>query len=664
VPIASLSILQVTELRADGLVKEYGGRRVLDGVELVVKSGERVALVGANGTGKSTLLRLLAGLEQPDAGRVVAPRSAVVAYLPQDASSGPGRTLYEEVLGAVSDLHAIERELRALEARIDREDLDEAELQRLVHRHAELQESFERRGGYAIDAEIGRVLAGLGFVDGDRDRPTYEFSGGWQMRIALARLLLTRPDALLMDEPTNHLDLAATEWLEGYVKSTRSTVLIVSHDRYFLDAVAQRVVELRDGRLESFPGNYSAYRVERARRDEALQELADRQQEEIERVEAYIRRYKEGNRATMAKSREKLLARLEAERVAAPRRQRAVRFSFPACPPSGREVVTLVRAARAFGDRTVLDDVTLTIERGERVALIGPNGSGKSTLLRLMAGHNRPTRGTASLGIGVRVAYFAQDQSGRLDPANTVFDEVYDAAPASWDIQAVRDLLGRFLFSGDAQFAPVAGLSGGERSRVALAKLLLRPNNLLVLDEPSNHLDVTTRERLEDTLGTYTGTLVFATHDRYLVDRLATRVLEVAEGRVRSFMGNYSAYRRAKEAEAAESAAAPPSPRPVRAGEAAAKRTGEAEAKRDKPARGPSDPRAQRRLAAEMRELERQVAEAEARLRQVEARLSAPGDLDADQLRALADEHAALTAEVATLTERWEAAALAAEGAA
>jgi ATP-binding cassette subfamily F protein 3 len=634
----------MTEVRAEGAVKEYGGRRVLDGVDLVLKSGERVALVGANGTGKSTLLRILSGQEQADAGRIAAPAAAVVAYLPQDASVQPGRSLYDEALDAVSDLHAIEHELRALEARIDQPGLDEVELERLVHRHAELQESFERRGGYSIDAEIGRVLAGLGFVESDRARLTHEFSGGWQMRIALARLLLTRPDVLLMDEPTNHLDLAATEWLEGYVKGARATVLIVSHDRYFLDAVAQRVVELRGGRIESFQGNYSAYRIERDRRDEARQDVAERQQEEIERVEGYIRRYKEGNRATMAKSREKLLARLEADRVALPRHERTLRFSFPACAPSGREAVTLTRVTKAYGALTVFEDVSLTLERGERVALIGPNGSGKSTLLRVLAGRDRPTRGTASLGIGVRLAYFAQDQSDQLDPDNTVFEEVYGAAPASWDIQAVRDLLGRFLFSGDAQFAPVSTLSGGERSRVALAKLLLRPNNLLALDEPSNHLDVATRERLEETLASYTGTLVFATHDRYLVDRLATRVQEVAEGRVRVFVGNYSEYRRVKEAEAEAAAAAAAAPPTERSAPVAA--------------RGGADPRVQRRLAAEVRDLERQVAEAEARLREVEARLSAPSELDAEELRALSDEHAALTEDVAALTDRWEIAAL------
>jgi ATP-binding cassette subfamily F protein 3 len=641
-------------LRIEHLRKDYGGQRVLDDASLALKPGERAALLAPNGAGKSTLLKIVAGLEQADQGRVLLPPGSVVGYLAQDAGVQPGRSLHDEVLSAVADLLQVEQSMRAIEQQISAAasgrdapgNGTRADLDALVRHHAALQEQFERRGGYAIEAEIGRVLSGLGFSDADKSRQTHEFSGGWQMRIALARLLLGRPDVLLLDEPTNHLDLAATEWLEDYVKSSRATMLIVSHDRYFLDSVVQRVFELRQGRIESFPpGNYSAYRIERARRDEALQDIAQRQQEEIERVEAYIRRYKEGNRATMAKSREKMLARLEAERVSAPRGDRVVKFTFPNCPSSGREVISLSNARRAYGERVVLDDVSLVIEKGERIALIGPNGAGKSTLLRLLAGRERPTRGTASLGIGVRPAYFAQDQAEHLDPANTIFDEVYQAAPASWDIQAVRDLLGRFLFSGEDQFKSVATLSGGERSRVALAKLLLRPNNLLLLDEPTNHLDIATRERLEETLGGYQGTLVVATHDRYLVNRLANKVIEVADGGVRAYSGTYADYLRAKAAAGVAVAAAS-------AVEVAAR-----------PARTASveqDPAARRRLAADLREAERLVAVAEERLRAVEAALSDPSSYSGD-LAALAEEHGTLREEVEALTERWAEIAAAAE---
>jgi ATP-binding cassette, subfamily F, member 3 len=629
-------------LRLEDIKKDYGGQRVLDGASLVLKPGERGALVAPNGAGKSTLLKIIGGLEDADSGRVRLPQDSVVGYLAQDAAVQPGRSLHDEVLSAVADLLAIEQQMRSVEYQIEQADGD---LNTLVHRHAELQEQFERRGGYVIEAEVGRVLDGLGFDERDRDRPTQQFSGGWQMRIALARLLLGRPDVLMLDEPTNHLDLAATEWLEDYVKGSRATMLIVSHDRYFLDSVVQRVFELRQGRIETFPaGNYSAYRVERARRDEALQDVAQRQQEEIERVEAYIRRYKEGNRATMAKSREKMLARLEAQRVAVPRRDRIVRFAFPACPPGGREVITLSHARRAYGERLVLEDVSLVIERGERVALIGPNGAGKSTLLRVLAGRDRPTRGSASLGIGVRPAYFAQDQAEHLDPSNTVFDEVYQAAPASWDIQAVRDLLGRFLFSGDDQFKSIARLSGGERSRVALAKLLLRRNNLLLLDEPTNHLDIATRERLEETLSTFPGTLIVATHDRYLVNRLATKVFEVADGGVRVYPGSYADYVRAKAASSAAPTldaadTAPPRPRVPQSDQ---------------------DPATRRRLAADLRDAERQVTLAEDRLRTVEAFLSDPSAYDGD-LAALGREHASLQAEVERLTAQWADLAQAAE---
>jgi ATP-binding cassette subfamily F protein 3 len=618
-------------LRVEQVVKDYGGQRVLDGVSLVLRRGERAALVGANGAGKSTLLKIVAGLEQADRGQVRLPPGLVAAYLPQDASVQPGRTLHDEVLSAIADLLEIEEELRRLEQRIRQ---GSQHIEPLVQQHAQLQEAFERRGGYAIEAEVGRVLSGLGFLPSDSPRMTQEFSGGWQMRIALARLLLARPDVLLLDEPTNHLDLAATEWLESYVKASRASMLITSHDRFFLDSVVQRVFELRGGRVEAFSGNYSAFRLERQRRDQQLSDIAERQQEEIERVEAYIRRYKEGNRATMAKSREKLLARLEAERVAGPRPERTVRFRFPSCPSSGREVVVLAHAFRAYADREVLGDVSLTIERGQRVALIGPNGSGKSTVLRLLAGRDRPTRGTAMLGVGVRPAYFAQDQAERLDSANSVFEELYEAAPASWDIQAVRDLLGRFLFSGEEQFKPVAGLSGGERSRLALAKLLLRPNNLLLLDEPTNHLDIATRERLEETLAGYPGTLVFATHDRYLVDRLATRVAEVADGGVRLYDGGYAEYTRARAA----ALAVPAEPRPAKRESAAAPSGG--------------DPRQQRRRAAELRDAERQVTEAETRLKYVEAALSDPSG-HTGNLHALLQEYATLKTELDHLMERW-----------
>jgi ATP-binding cassette, subfamily F, member 3 len=635
-------------LRIEHLRKDYGGQRVLDDVSLVLKPGERAALVAPNGAGKSTLLKIVASLEHADAGRVQLPSSLVVGYLSQDAGVQPGRSLHDEVLSAVSDLLAMEESMRALEAEMS---APGADLDDLVARHAELQESFERRGGYAIEAEIGRVLSGLGFAESDKQRRTEEFSGGWQMRIALARLLLGRPDVLLLDEPTNHLDLAATEWLEEYVKASRATLLVVSHDRFFLDSVVQRVFELRAGRIETFPpGNYSAYRVERARRDEAQQDIAQRQQEEIERVEAYIRRYKEGNRATMAKSREKMLARLEAQRVTVARPDRVVKFTFPACQPSGREVVTLSHVNRAYGERLVLEDISLVIERGERVALIGPNGAGKSTLLRLLSGRDRPTRGSAVLGVGVRPAYFAQDQAEHLDPSNTAFDEVYEAAPASWDIQAVRDLLGRFLFQGDAQFKSVATLSGGERSRVALAKLLLRPNNLLLLDEPTNHLDIATRERLEDTLSAYTGTLIIATHDRYLVNRLATKVIEVADGGIGVYPGTYADYQRSKAAASvaivtpsADEPRSSPSPRGTSTVEA--------------------DPAARRRLAADLREAERAVTTAEERLKSVETALSDPSTYNGD-LASLGREHAALLAQVESLTARWAQLAEAAEGAA
>jgi ATP-binding cassette, subfamily F, member 3 len=505
-------------LRIEDLKKDYGGQRVLDGASMALKPGERAALVAPNGAGKSTLLKIVAGLEESDSGRVILPTVTVVGYLAQDAGVKPGRSLHDEVLSAVADLLSIEESMRTIERQINEQAA--TDLDALVHRHAELQEEFERRGGYGIEAEVGRVLDGLGFLPDDRDRPTDQFSGGWQMRIALARLLLGRPDVLLLDEPTNHLDLAATEWLEDYVKASRATMLIVSHDRYFLDSVVQRVFELRQGRIETFPaGNYSSYRVERARRDEAVQDIAQRQHEEIERVEAYIRRYKEGNRATMAKSREKMLARLEAQRVAAPRQDRVVKFAFPACPPSGREVVVLSKVDRAYGPRTVLSDVALTVERAERIALIGPNGAGKSTLLRLLAGLLRPAAGTVALlpddseASGRRLHY-----AGHLDALKSVLtvgqNLAYWAKLWASDAQTVDEAIETVGLAMLAHL-PVAVLSAGQRRRAALARLLIARRPLWLLDEPTASLDAAGTAILGNIIAAHTmrgGIAVVATH--------------------------------------------------------------------------------------------------------------------------------------------------------
>jgi ATP-binding cassette, subfamily F, member 3 len=532
-------------LRVEDLRKHYGGQRVLDGASLVLKPGERGALVAPNGAGKSTLLKIIAGLEEADSGRVVLPPGSVVGYLAQDAGVRPGRSLHDEVLSAVADLLSIEEQMRAIERQIEQPGA-EAELEALVQRHAELQERFERRGGYAIEAEVGRVLSGLGFSEADRDRPTHEFSGGWQMRIALGKLLLGRPDVLLLDEPTNHLDLAACEWLEGYLAEYPGLILVVSHDRYFLDRVTTRTIELDNGVATDYRGNYSYYLAESARRRAEHKAAYERQQKYIARQLAFINATKaNAARAALAKSRERALEKLEripAPKAAPPR----ITVKLASGKRAPERVLTADGLHKSFGDHAVLRGLSLEINRGDRIALVGPNGAGKSTLLRLLAGLDQPDRGQVTLADEVRVGYFAQDQSQTLDERRTVVDEVLAHAPAGWGVESVRGLLARFLFTQEDVFKVIGALSGGEKSRLSLAKLLLQPRQLLLLDEPTNHLDVPSKDELEKALNDYAGALIFSSHDRFLLDRVATKVAELEDGRLKLYHGGWTAYRAAK----------------------------------------------------------------------------------------------------------------------
>lgn len=639
-------------LKVLGLCKSYGGQEVLRGATFDLGHGERAALVGRNGAGKTTLLRIVLGQESADAGSVVLPPSGRVAYLPQDAASDSPLTLDQEVRQVFAPLQALEARQREIEAAIAALPPGDPRHLTLAEEHARLHDELERRGAYTMESEIGRVLAGLGFSDEDRARPVRTFSGGWQMRVALARLLLQQPDLLLLDEPTNHLDLRAVEWLESYLRRSRSTVVVVSHDRYFLDQVAERTLELRNGVIESYPGNYSFYVVERERRRQHQEAAYRRQQEFLAEQRAFIARFRyNARRSAQARSREKQLEKLQV--VERPEGDgKRLRFRFPPSPPSGREAVRLKQVSRAYGDKLVFADASLLLERGDRVAVVGPNGSGKSTLVRLLAGVDKPTRGSVVLGQGVRLAYYSQNQADLLEPDRPILDTVYSAAPPQWTLGEVRGLLGRFLFSQDEVFKQVGSLSGGERARVALARLLLRPSNLLILDEPTNHLDVPAREVLEEALKEYEGTLVLVTHDRYLIDRLATRVIEVADGQVRLYSGNYSFYRARKAAEAEGAATAPSAPArgPEPTGEAPARSPG-LKARR-------SAPREERAAAAAARRdfaaLEARIIAAEARMAELEALLAAP-DTYADGARAatVVDEYTRLAAELAELNAQW-----------
>ena len=543
-------------LRVHEIRKAYGGDQVLDGITFEIGDRDKVALVGVNGAGKSTLLKIVGGLMLPDGGLVKTQPGIEVSYLPQDAGIRGGRTLWEEMLSAFPELREAQVELEAVEAELATAYEDPDRLDRLVERQGDLLDRFDRLGGYRVEAEVAKVLAGLGFAPEDRDTPCERFSGGWQMRIALARLLVRKPGLLLLDEPTNHLDLAATEWLEGYLAEYPGMVLVVSHDRYFLDRVVTRAVEIEDGKAVDYRGNYSYFLTERERRRAEYAAAYERQQKWIKKQQAFINAFRaNAARAAVVKSRQRALDKLE--RLAPPKSEAAtISLRFAAGKPGPERVLTLDRIGKRYGGRAVLDDLSLEVQRGDRIALVGPNGVGKSTLLRVIAGLEAPDVGSVEPGRDVEVGYYAQDQSQTLDETRSVVEEVLAHAPEGWAEESVRALLARFLFRQDDVHKRIGALSGGEKSRLSLAKLLLRPRQLLLLDEPTNHLDVPSKDELEAALDQYAGAVIFASHDRFLLDRVATKVAELRDGRLAVHLGGWTRFREVQaEREEAEAAA-------------------------------------------------------------------------------------------------------------
>ena len=543
-------------LRVHEIRKAYGGDQVLDGITFEIGDRDKVALVGVNGAGKSTLLKIVGGLMLPDGGLVKTQPGIEVSYLPQDAGIRGGRTLWEEMLSAFPELREAQAELEAVEAELATAYEDPDRLDRLVERQGDLLDRFDRLGGYRVEAEVAKVLAGLGFAPEDRDTPCERFSGGWQMRIALARLLVRKPGLLLLDEPTNHLDLAATEWLEGYLAEYPGMVLVVSHDRYFLDRVVTRTVEIEDGKAVDYRGNYSYFLTERERRRAEYAAAYERQQKWIKKQQAFINAFRaNAARAAVVKSRQRALDKLE--RLAPPKSEAAtISLRFAAGKPGPERILTLDRIGKRYGGRAVLDDLSLEVQRGDRIALVGPNGVGKSTLLRVIAGLEAPDAGTVEPGRDVEVGYYAQDQAQTLDETRSVVEEVLAHAPEGWAEESVRALLARFLFRQDEVHKRIGALSGGEKSRLSLAKLLLRPRQLLLLDEPTNHLDVPSKDELEAALDQYAGAVIFASHDRFLLDRVATKVAELRDGRLAVHLGGWTRFREVQaEREEAEAAA-------------------------------------------------------------------------------------------------------------
>jgi ATP-binding cassette subfamily F protein 3 len=535
-------------IQLSGAGKRFGHKLLFENTDWLITPRDRVGLVGANGTGKSTLMKVLAGLDTLDYGSLIIAKGTTAGYLPQDGLSLSGRTVFAECMAVLTELHAMERELETLTHRISELDHASAEYADVADRYHSLEHEFRTRDGYSIEAEVGRVLMGLGFRKEDWERQTEEFSGGWQMRIVLAKLLLQKPNLLLLDEPTNHLDLEARNWLEEYLHDYPHALVLISHDRYFLDVVVNKIAEIWNKRFWFYTGNYDKFLTQKTQRNEQLQAAYKNQRDRIEQLEVFINRFRyQATKAKQVQSRIKELEKIE--RIEVPPEEKTIHFSFPQPKPSGRIVAEFVGVAKSYpakpggnsGEKEVFRDVNFMIEKGDRIALVGINGAGKSTLIKLLAGAEPPSRGEFKLGHNVEADYFAQDQYKELDADARMIDDLGAASPRSSQTE-LRSLLGCFLFSEDDVFKKIGVLSGGERGRYALLRLLLHPANFLLLDEPTNHLDLRAKDVLLDALMKYTGTVVFVSHDRYFIDKLATRVFEIGDGKVEVYPGNYEDY--------------------------------------------------------------------------------------------------------------------------
>ncbi|MEA5573784.1 ABC-F family ATP-binding cassette domain-containing protein [Calothrix sp. UHCC 0171] len=527
-------------LRLEHISKIYPTGEVLKDVNWEVKAGDRIGLVGVNGAGKSTQLKIIAGEIEPTSGEIIRPTSLHIAYLNQEFEVDPSRTVSEEFWTVFKEANSVQLALAQVQR--DMEKASPEELDKLIHKLDKLQRQFEALDGYGLDARIGKILPEMGFQIEDGERLVSAFSGGWQMRMGLGKILLQEPDLLLLDEPTNHLDLETIEWLEEYLKKLMTPMVIVSHDREFLDRLCTQIVETERGVSSTYLGNYSAYLQQKAENQAAQLNAFERQQKELEKQQAFVEKFRaSATRSTQAKSREKQLDKIE--RVEAPTGSvKTLRFQFPPAPRSGREVVEIKNLTHVYDDKILFLGANLLVERGDRIAFVAPNGAGKSTLLRLITGMEQPSEGIAKLGEhNVIPGYFEQNQAEALDLNKSVMETIHDEVP-DWNNEQVRTLLGKFLFSGDTVFKNVSALSGGEKARLALAKMLLRPANLLILDEPTNHLDIPAKEMLEEALQNYDGSVIVVSHDRYFISQIANKIVEIRDGDFRVYLGDYHYY--------------------------------------------------------------------------------------------------------------------------
>jgi ATP-binding cassette subfamily F protein 3 len=553
-------------IQLQGAGKRFGHKLLFENCDWLITPREKTGLVGGNGTGKSTLLKIICGMESLDYGSISYTKGIKLRYLPQDGLTLSGRSVFAECMTVFADLHEMEKELETLHHKLAELDPESAEYSAVADRLHHIDSEFRNRDGYAIEAQVGTVLDGLGFHKDDWGRRTEEFSGGWQMRIALAKLLLEKPNLLLLDEPTNHLDLEARNWLESYLNNYPFGYVLISHDRYFLDTTVNRTVEVWNKKVWFYSGNYEKYLAQKAERKMQLEAAYKNQHDRVEALEAFINRFRAtATKAKQVQSRIKELEKIE--RIEIPPDEQTIHFSFPQPKPSGRIVAEFKNVSKSYGAKHVFSGANFVIERGDRIALVGVNGAGKSTMIKLLAGTEPLTSGDYTLGHNAMPDYFAQDQYKELDPERRMLDDLGDAAPRSTNTE-LRTLLGCFLFSDDDVFKKIGVLSGGERNRYALARMLLAPSNFLLLDEPTNHLDMRAKDVLLDSLRKYSGTVVFVSHDRYFIDNLADRVFEIEDGHVHVYPGNYEDYlwRKAggpEQIQAATAAVREPEPEPV-----------------------------------------------------------------------------------------------------
>ena len=547
-------------IQLSGASKRFGPKVLFSELDWLVTPNERVGIVGANGTGKTTLLKVLAGIDGLDGGSISKMKAITIGYLPQDGLSLSGRSVFEECMTVFDELRDMEKEQETLAHKMSELDPASPEYTQVSDRFHRIQSEFTTRDGYALDSQVGAVLAGLGFPPEDWARRTEEFSGGWQMRIALAKLLLEKPNVLLLDEPTNHLDLEARNWLEEYLSTYPNAFILISHDRYFLDVTVKKIAELWNKRVTFYTGGYSRYEELKADRLTQLQSAFNNQRDRIEQLEAFISRFRyQATKAKQVQSRIKELEKIE--RIEIPNEEKAIHFRFPQPKPSGRIVADFKGVSKSYGSKHVFSNAQFVIERGDRIALVGVNGAGKSTLIKILAGAEPVSSGEYTLGHNAQPDYFAQDQYKELNPNSNLLDDLGSVAPRATNTE-LRSVLGCFLFSEDDVFKRIGVLSGGERNRYALARMLMMPSNFLLLDEPTNHLDMRAKDVLLNALKEYNGTAVFVSHDRYFLDKLATRVIEVAGGEVTVFPGNYEDYLWRKENRGEREPESKPAPKP------------------------------------------------------------------------------------------------------